>query len=428
MRLSRIALAVLALPLAAGCSSLVDDQTIGPTGPAPGGTNFSTYVALGTSISAGVQSGGINDSTQKQAFPYLLAVAMGLTPNTNWFYPGFTAPGCPPPYTNPLTGARVGGGAADDCNLISPFSVPTRQSFFNNLAVPSIRAAQVLKISDLTFPATDTLFLAQFITGSRNPIDILLAAKPTFVTLEIGADDILHAATYGSATFLTPLAAFQSQFTALADTIDQTGAKVAVANVPNVTVIPHFSAGVVFFCLHTGAAGCPVPATAPYSLASFTVDASCAPTAAGGVGDQMLVAFTATATITGTLAGGGAASLNCGTATATVTDLSGTHGTGPVLGAATVAAIAAEAVQIDSFIHLQANQRGWAYVDLNGALAAALAGGQIPRFPDLTLATPLFGPLFSLDGIHPSGAGQKSIADLFVAAINAKYGTSLTPP
>jgi lysophospholipase L1-like esterase len=428
MRLSRIALAALALPLAAACSGLVDDQTIGPLGPAPGGTNFSTYIALGTSISAGVQSGGISDSTQRQAFPYLLASAMGLSPNTNWFYPGFTAPGCPPPYTNPLTGARVGGGAADDCNLISPLSVPTRQSFFNNLGVPSIRAAQVLDITNLAYPATDTLLAAQFVTGSRNPIDILTAAHPTFVTLEIGANDVLGAATHGDTTLLTPVATFESEFTTIADDIDQTGAKVAVANIPNVTVIPHFSAGVAFFCLHTGAAGCPVPATAPYSLASFTVDASCAPSAAGGVGDLMLVGFTATATITGTLAGGGAASLNCGTATATVTDLTGTHATGPVLSAATVAKIATNVLTLDAFIQQEATTRGWAYVDLNGALETAVAGGQIPPFPDLTLATPLFGPLFSLDGIHPSAAGHTIIADAFVAAINATYGTTLTPP
>jgi hypothetical protein len=433
MRIHRIAIAALALPLLAGCSDLVSNQTMGPQAPPvvpAGGALFSNYIALGTSISAGVQSGGISDSTQRQAFPFLLAQAMGTTVGVNWTYPSFNDPGCPPPYTNPLTGARVTPpgyppSTASSCYLLNPSLI---RPFTNDLGVPSIRAAQVLDLQDLTFPETDSLFAAQFITGSRTPITELMAAKPTFVTLEIGANDVLGAATHGDAALLTPLSALESQLTAIGDSLDKTGAKVAVANVPNVTVIPHFSAGVVFFCLHTGAAGCPVPATLPYSLASFTVDASCAPSAVGGVGDLMLVGFTATATITGTLAGGGAASLNCGAGTATVTDLSGTHATGPVLSEATVAAIAGEVVQIDSFIHLQANTRGWAYVDLNGALEAAVAGGQIPPFPDLTLATPLFGPLFSLDGIHPSAAGHKTIADLFALAINAKFGSSLTPP
>src|SRR5512135_1431888 len=129
MRISKLALAMLALPLATGC---LDNQQIGPLGPPPGGTTFSGYIALGTSISAGIQSAGINDATQKAAFPYLLATAMGLKPNTNWYYPGFTAPGCPPPYTNPLTGARVGNGTATTCNLVSPASVPAKQAWFNN--------------------------------------------------------------------------------------------------------------------------------------------------------------------------------------------------------------------------------------------------------------------------------------------------------
>jgi lysophospholipase L1-like esterase len=423
MRISRLAIAALALPLLAGCSSLVDNQTMGPHGTPSGGATFANYVALGTSISAGVQSGGINDSTQKQAFPYLLATAMGLTPGVNWFYPSFTNPGCPPPYTNPIYGTRVGGGTPTTCDLLSPAYV---RPYENNLGVPSIRAAQVLNITNLAYPATDTLKAAGFITGDRNPIDIVKAATPTFVTIEMGANDVLGAATHADTTLLTPLATLEAQLTAIYDTVQATGAKVAVANIPNVTVIPHFSAGVVFFCLHTGA--CPgTPATAPYSSAGFAVDLSCAPTSAGGVGDQMLVGFNATALITGWLAGGGGASLNCAAATATYT-ASGIPSVpvGPVLGVKTVAAIATEVVQIDSFIHLQAIARNWAYVDFNGLLAANKA--LIPPFPNFATPATLFGSLFSLDGIHPTAAGHKALADAFVAAINAKYGSTLTPP
>ncbi len=83
-------------------------------------------------------------------------------------------------------------------------------------------------------------------------------------------------------------------------------------------------------------------------------------------------------------------------------------------------------VQIDSFIHLQAIARNWAYVDFNGLLAANSA--LIPKFPNFTTPATLFGALFSLDGVHPTAAGHKAIADAFVAAINAKYGSTLTAP
>jgi len=425
MTFRRLAIAALAVPFLAGCAS---NETLG-TKPTPaGGATFARYVALGTSISAGLQSGGLNDSTQKQAFPYLLAQAMGLTVGANWDYPSFTMPGCPPPYTNPLTGARVTpagypASTGSSCYVRSPAHTGP---FSGDLGLPSIRVAQVLNILDLSYPATDTLLAAMFITGSRNPLDVLMAERPTFVTFELGANDVLGAATHGSAALLTPLATFESTWSTIADSVVATGAKVAVANVPNVTVIPHFSAGVVFFCLKTGAAGCPVPATVPYSLATFTVDPSCAPAAAGGVGDQMLVAFNATATITGALAGGGAASLNCGAGTATYTDGTGTHPTGAVLTAAATTAIATEVVAIDSFIHLQAIARGWAYVDLNGLLAANAA--LIPKFPNFSTPATLFGALFSLDGVHPNAAGHKAIADAFVAAVNAKYGSTLVAP
>ena len=434
MRMSRLALAALALPLLAGCSSLVDNQTMGPAPAAvvpSGGAMFSNYIALGTSIGAGVQSGGINDSTQKLAYPYLLAVAMGSTIGVNWTYPSFSMPGCPPPYVNPLTGLRVTlpgypVSTGTSCYLLNPAMI---RPYTHNLGVPSIRAAQVLNIDNLAFPPTDTLLAANFITGSRNPIDIVLAAKPTFVTLEIGANDVLGAATHGSAALLTPLATFETQWTAIADTVALTGAKVAVANVPNVTVIPHFSPGVIFYCLKNGGPACPSPlppATPPYNSAAFTVDNSCLPTAAGGVGDQMLVTFTATGAITGTLAAGGAATLNCASGVATVNQGAGFVPAGPVLTPAATTAIATEVVQIDSFIHLQAIARGWAYVDLNGLLAANAAF--IPKFPSFSTPATLFGVLFSLDGVHPTAAGHKAIADAFATAINGKYGTTLPLP
>ena len=54
---------------------------------------FSSYVALGNSITAGYQSGGINDSTQRLSYAVLLAKQMG----TRFAYPSLVMPGCPPP-------------------------------------------------------------------------------------------------------------------------------------------------------------------------------------------------------------------------------------------------------------------------------------------------------------------------------------------
>src|SRR3978361_657110 len=54
---------------------------------------FQTYVSMGNSITAGYQSGGINDSTQNQSYAVLIAHAA----NTGFRIPLLNKPGCPPP-------------------------------------------------------------------------------------------------------------------------------------------------------------------------------------------------------------------------------------------------------------------------------------------------------------------------------------------
>ncbi len=426
---SRVAVVALAA-LAAGC---LDNQTIGPKATPSGGAMFASYIAIGTSISAGVQSAGLDDSTQRAAYPYLLAQAMGLTPNANWFYPGFNAPGCPPPYTNPLTGDRVGGvndsaGGSTLCALINPTKEPPRQNWYNNLGVPSMKVGQALNILSVPDPRTDYLPAAQFITGGRSPLAILQEANPTFVTVELGANDALHAATSGDTTELTPLAVFNRQYDSLAAALVATGARVVLANVPNVDNIPFLTKGQVFFCLNSGA--CPgIPATPPFNSPLFTVNASCAPSAFGGVGDSMGVGLPATGAIVQTLAAGvagGGATLNCGAATATI----GAAATpvGPLVSKLAFRVISQRVESFDSTIASVATAHGWPLVNLDSALSVLVAADSIPPIPNFTNPPKLFGTFISLDGFHPASAAHKLIADLFVGAIDAKYGATLTPP
>ena len=415
MTFRRLAIAALAVPLLAGC---VSNEKLGPRPTPTGGAMFTSYVALGTSIGAGIQSGGINDSTQRQAYPYLLAVAMGLTPQQDWHYPKLNMPGCPPPYDNILTSHRIavvpGGCALRDPATTAPYE--------NNLGIPSIRVAQLLDITRRDFVATDTLGLAQFITGSVNPVDMMAAAHPTFVTLEIGANDVLGAATRGTTTLLTPIDTFNLYFDRVADKVDATGAKVAVANVPNVTRIPQFTKGSTLFCLKTGACG--IPATAPFNSAGFSVAANCAPAAAAGVGDTYLLGLNTTATIAGVLTAGGAAKLDCANDTAQVNAGAGFGSAGPTINNTEFATINTLVTAMNAHIAAQATARGWALVDLDGVLAANAAS--IPPIPNLATPLTLMGPLFSQDGVHPNAAGAKLVANAFRTAINATFsGASL---
>jgi lysophospholipase L1-like esterase len=428
MHARRISLVAVATLLLAACwGDLVVNDSIGTPHPPAAGPMFARYVAIGTSIGAGIQSGGINDSTQKQTYVYLLARAMGLRPGVDWSYPAFTIPGCPPPYTNPLTGARVTPAGFPTSTGASCYvrRAASAAPVMNNVSIPGIRIQQVLALTAIPFGPTDTLKLAQFVTGGVNPIDMAERAQPTFVTLEAFANDALGAATRGDTTLLTPLADFQAAFTAIADRLDATGAQVAVMNLPTSLLIPHFSAGQVFFVLKN------VTPTPPFSLATFTVDASCAPSALGGVGDSTFLPFSTTATIAGaiTTAGVTNVNLNCATGAATITTPLGTSSAGATIVKPELKAILARLVQYNTVIATEAAARGWALADWNSALLQQAAVGQIPPFPSLTTpTTTLFGPIFSLDGIHPNAVGQRIIAQAFADAIAQKFGVTLVIP
>ena len=74
IRTTRLSAAVLGLVLAAAACN--DDQLNRPFSNVPVDPLFERYVSMGNSITAGFQSGGINDSTQLQSYAVLLAQAM----------------------------------------------------------------------------------------------------------------------------------------------------------------------------------------------------------------------------------------------------------------------------------------------------------------------------------------------------------------
>src|SRR5205809_4619029 len=101
MTIRRMSLAAGLVLAAAGCSN----EHVFPLAVPQyaGGAMFQRYVAMGNSITAGFQSGGFNDSTQKQSYALLLATAMG----SQYYYPSFTMPGCPPPIDTLFTASGV---------------------------------------------------------------------------------------------------------------------------------------------------------------------------------------------------------------------------------------------------------------------------------------------------------------------------------
>jgi hypothetical protein len=86
----------------------------------------------------------------------------------------------------------------------------------------------------------------------------------------------------------------------------------------------------------------------------------------------------------------------------------------------------------NTYISGQATARGWTYVDPNPALdSLRRIPTQVAFFPGFNTPCannpPPFGLAFSCDGIHPSAATHRLLAQKLRDAINAAYTTSIPP-
>jgi len=412
MKLAKVAAALaVGLPALAGCYS---DQSLNP--PALNNPMFRRYIAIGTSISAGFQSLGWNDSTQKRAFPVLFAAAAGAP----FAYPQFAARGCPPPLVTNAPLSRPPGTDATTCDLRST-PVP---SYLNSLAVPGVTLIGALD-NDSTSLATDPTYLAltTFVLGGSTEINRMRQAQPTFVSVELGADDVLGAlidtTNPGNVLAITDTTVFKARYDRILDSVDATGAAAILSTVPDVTNLGFASFGSIYWCLKNAPA-CGFSPPAPFP-ANFTVTVACAPQVAVPTsrGDSILVPWSVGIRKLLTAAQGLAQTLDCGDDLQVVT---------PTEFAAMRTATAA----FNTHIQTQATQRGYALVDANQVLGGLRATGAILPFPDLSAVATSglinFGTGLSLDGFHPSSSTHKIIADSIASAVNQKYGTSVIGP
>ncbi|MBX6330410.1 MAG: SGNH/GDSL hydrolase family protein [Gemmatimonadaceae bacterium] len=397
------ALLALAATFAA-CSDTKD--LVNP--PQPVNPMFASYVALGNSITAGFQSGGINDSTQARAYPVLVAQQMGA----QFTIPAFAQPGCPAPIDNFATLHRVGGGSSTDCAFRS---ARFGAAVINDVAVPGATVA------DLTNPLAPGAgnALSTFILGGKSQVARALDAQPTFVSVWIGNNDVLAAALTGILPRLvvgndtisvgvTDTTAFKTSYakaiTALtAGGTVKGGVLIGVVNVSNAPIF--FPAPALFDPQVAGA-------IQAVTQKAVTIDTSCTPTTASFINFSIL----------GAIRAGTAPDTIACHALANHTNLLGEL---YVLDQTELQALGQIVASYNAYIHAKADSLGWAYVDPNEALDALRTAGQIPAFPNLADPTKPFGDYVSLDGIHPANAAHRLLANLVIDAVNAKFSTSI---
>ncbi len=392
-------------------------------GGAAGAQVFTTYEALGDSLTAGYSSGALTQYYQTFSYPALLAAQIGVS--GTFQQPIISDPGIGSYGTvlklfslNVVNGSVVPTIGPTPGSPGSPINaaLPTP---YNNLGIPGANAANILNT---------TGNIANVLSGNINPSTIMydlilrdgqhtalqqaISVNPTFVTAWIGNNDVLAAVVAGLAlegVTLTPKAAFQTTYTTILGGLRQylPNAAIMVGTVPDVTSIPFVTTIKPY--LVNPANGEQIPLIGQdglltpqdyvlLSASSLLAQGIGIPTAAGGTGQPLP-----------------AGSFDPTTETVTA---------GVYLRAAAVAAIQARVVDLNGIINAVAQQLNVNVVDFNAILANIVANGYLVGGVELSPAF-LTGGIFSYDGIHPQRLGYAIVANEWVKAINAAYGTKV---
>jgi hypothetical protein len=412
--------AAFALALGAVASCGEDDPDI--LQPGPGGALFTSYVALGNSLTAGWQSGGINDSTQRESYAYLLAQQAGA----RFIIPALPRPGCPPPlaeYLNPLAVVGAPTATPRTCTFRS---TEVQTAPINDVAVP---LAFAWDISRAPTPTGESNPLQTFILGGKTQIGRARDAEPTFVSLWIGNNDVLAPASVGVFTTvpgaspgIIPPDTITKYIGAAVDTLAglstvQGGVLIGVVDVPNA---PRFFRGSALLTDAEFKAKLDAAVDAPNASRTVFVHPNCA-------GSTALVSAVIVEQIK---AGAYPPIISCEPnpqlppgfppipPEARLGDLF-------ILSAAEQQTLSAIVAAVNAFIQAKAEGANFAYYDPNPALAALKASGAVPELPDFTSPTAPFGPNVSLDGVHPRRSIHVAVTNALIGVINTKYGTNI---
>lgn len=439
--LNLIFTALLSVIIFAGCQDRTDLTAPSTQSPKSGTADFTRYVSIGNSITAGYQSGALFESGQIYAYGNLIAKQTG----TSYQEPLISDPG-------------IGGRMKVDS--VSPFAISVDPSSgtplyltypapYNNLGVPGALVYDVLNATSGTTCAS--YVFGNPATRSSNPFfDIILRGNgsqftqtkllhPTFITIWIGANDVLGYATSGgfSPSAPTPTATFQYLYNQMADSIASLGAKVVVANVPDVTSIPFFNTVGPMMALET-----------PWSTLKLLgipglVYEQHGEIIGTGVADS---ASLLTGKVLLTLEGSSYAPL-LGESTGQFyrdnhypilppgIDTTKPFGFSPqnpwpdalILDASEIQTAETSTNDFNNAISAIAAAHNWGVVDIhsifNQMRANDFAGGT--NYDGINFTTTyVTGGLFTLDGVHPTAQAQGIIANAFLQVINSKFGAS----
>jgi len=435
------------------------------------GLDFSTYISVGASFTAGYTDGAMFIAAQENSFPNILAGKFGtefiqplMNDNIGGFVYGGTAVQPPRFYFNGAGPARL--PAMPTTELTTVLSGP-----FHNFGAPG---AKSFHLGVPGYGALNPYFGRMASSPSASVLGDALATNPTFFTLsEIGGNDVLGYAlsggsgvdqtgnfdpsSYGGSDITDPNV-FASVFSGMVSALTANGAKGVVANVPYITDLANFTtvpynpvpldaatAGAVSgaFASYNGGiqqAFAYLVAVTPMTqemadaeIAKRTISFSAGQNAVLLVDEYLtdLSAFgipsyrqsaaddlllLASSTVIGTTVGGNPQYIN-----GVTVPLGDQWVLTPEEQSAIMTATDAYNTTIAAVASSNPNV---ALVDFKGVLTEASSGIQFDAY---TMTTSLVtGGLVSLDGVHLTARGYALMANKILAATDAEFGSNFT--
>lgn len=397
--------------------------------PTAGTANFSRYIAVGNSLTAGYSNGGLYLQGQLNSYPSIMANEMKSVGGGVFNQPlfsaaqqngsgyltlnGFDASGNP--VTAPVTTDLAVRGEIAVPGFGNVILYTKYTGDIENYGVPGI------KLEQITYAPYGNLngYFERLLPGDSptNTTDYLdfVTAKPfTFFSDWLGNNDALsYATTGGAGDVLTPKDEFAELYEGSIQALTAKGAKGVVATIPDVTSIPYFNTVTVGAIL-AGVQKANPTVQALY-INALVSGSTYAPRPATS---KDLIVLTFPTSLIGTLVSTPYGMLPYGLTPYSPIDNQ------YVLDANEVALTQDYVKAYNNTIKSVAASSGLAVFDaytyLNQVKTYGLEVDGI-QFSSAYIS----GGLFSLDGVHLTPRGYAIIADEFIKAINSKYNSNI---
>lgn len=410
--------------LAACTNNDIDPNATGGAAPTPGSANFTKYVAVGNSLTAGFADGGLYRNSQLDSYPNMLAGQFKLVGGGDFVQPLFTteqANGSGYIRLRRLPASATSFPTFDTTKTqlavrrLSPTGGALYTKFTGanqNVGVPGIKVADILRAgygSTQGNPYFERLLADQAAatTYFQYVSDNLNGA--TFFSCWLGNNDALSYALSGgvgaenTANGLTSTALFTTNFTAMLNKLTEGGRKGVVVGIPSITQAPYFTTVTTQVRALLQAQNIP----------GLVIQSKSAPggVRVSGAGDYFLLSI--------------APVLNSFLARGVGLSAANPVPDQYVLDASEVTTLNNRVGEFNAILKAQAEAKGAAYVDVNPVFTQlAQTGGYLQN--GITYSTAyLQGGAFSLDGIHLTPAGYALVANEIITGINTKYSATI---